>query len=180
MIRFALGPDGMMVPDLAGKLPGRGYWVVAERTALTDPQLEKRFSRAARQSVKLPEDLLSLLEKGLTERCCAILGLSRRAGKLTSGFERVLDVIRGKRAGLLIIANDAGQDGRKKLCCRAFGLPIISPLSGADMARALGCTGVVVYAVMSTGRLGDRLQIESRRLAGVRNIQANANVQANA
>ncbi len=31
MIRFVRGPDGTVVPDLRGKLPGRGAWVSAKR-----------------------------------------------------------------------------------------------------------------------------------------------------
>ena len=34
LIRFVADPDGQVVPDLAEKLPGRGFWVVAERAAL--------------------------------------------------------------------------------------------------------------------------------------------------
>jgi len=34
MIRFVVGPDGEVVPDLARRLPGRGMWVRAERAAV--------------------------------------------------------------------------------------------------------------------------------------------------
>ena len=37
MIRFVLGPDAALVPDLAARLPGRGMWVSADRKALTQP-----------------------------------------------------------------------------------------------------------------------------------------------
>ena len=31
MIRFVVGPDGMLTPDLKRNLPGRGVWVTARR-----------------------------------------------------------------------------------------------------------------------------------------------------
>ena len=34
LIRFVVGPDGMVVPDLAEKLPGRGLWVSADRAVM--------------------------------------------------------------------------------------------------------------------------------------------------
>ena len=34
LIRFVLGPDDSVVPDLAGKLPGRGAWLSADRAAV--------------------------------------------------------------------------------------------------------------------------------------------------
>src|SRR5258707_9749844 len=34
LLRFVAGPDNELVPDIAGKLPGRGLWVSADRAAL--------------------------------------------------------------------------------------------------------------------------------------------------
>src|SRR5271167_3598140 len=34
MIRFVVGPDRQIVPDLAAKLPGRGIWLSASRNVL--------------------------------------------------------------------------------------------------------------------------------------------------
>ena len=35
LIRFVVGPDGQIVPDLSEKLPGRGIWVAAEMYVFT-------------------------------------------------------------------------------------------------------------------------------------------------
>jgi len=34
LIRFVVGPGDQIVPDIAGKLPGRGIWKSADRVAL--------------------------------------------------------------------------------------------------------------------------------------------------
>ncbi len=34
LIRFVVGPDNQVVPDVLEKLPGRGMWVTATRDAL--------------------------------------------------------------------------------------------------------------------------------------------------
>ncbi|HET6224250.1 MAG TPA: DUF448 domain-containing protein, partial [Dongiaceae bacterium] len=34
LVRFVVGPDGVLVPDVAGRLPGRGLWVKAQRDVL--------------------------------------------------------------------------------------------------------------------------------------------------
>ncbi len=57
MIRFVVGPEGEVVPDLARQLPGRGMWVRAERAALERAVEKKLFSRAARAPVKASADL---------------------------------------------------------------------------------------------------------------------------
>ena len=49
LIRFAVSPDGQVVPDLAEKLPGRGIWVSADRAAVEKAVKKGLFARAAKQ-----------------------------------------------------------------------------------------------------------------------------------
>ena len=57
MIRFVVGPQGDVVPDLARRLPGRGMWVRAERAAVERAVAKNLFARAARASVRPAADL---------------------------------------------------------------------------------------------------------------------------
>ena len=41
------GPDGVIVPDLARRLPGRGVWVDATRVAVSEAVRRKSVSRGA-------------------------------------------------------------------------------------------------------------------------------------
>src|ERR1700757_3371954 len=68
MIRFVVGPEATMVPDLARKLPGRGLWVRAERGAVEQAVARKAFSRAARAAVSAPADLADRVERLLLGR----------------------------------------------------------------------------------------------------------------
>ncbi|MFO1023885.1 MAG: DUF448 domain-containing protein [Acetobacteraceae bacterium] len=45
MIRFVLGPDGCLVPDLAAKLPGRGMWLSASGDVLEAPHHDESPGR---------------------------------------------------------------------------------------------------------------------------------------
>src|SRR6185437_2278785 len=69
MIRFVVGPEDRLVPDVAGKLPGRGMWVGAERAKLSLAVDKHLFARAARRAVKVEPDLPDLVER-LVERQC--------------------------------------------------------------------------------------------------------------
>ena len=48
LIRFVLGPDGVLVPDVAGKLPGRGMWGGAGRAGVQVAGKKKLFTPAPR------------------------------------------------------------------------------------------------------------------------------------
>src|SRR5690348_8182333 len=93
LIRFVAGPDGLVVPDLARKLPGRGLWVAATREAVETAARKNLFARAAKAQLRAPGDLAPQVEILLRKRLLSALGLARKAGDTTSGFEKVPAVL---------------------------------------------------------------------------------------
>ena len=88
MLRFVVAPDGAMVPDLAERLPGRGYWLSARADVVETAVRRGGFARAARRPVAVAPDLLAQLRAGLARRIGETLGLARRAGQVVFGFAR--------------------------------------------------------------------------------------------
>src|SRR4029453_18108043 len=126
MIRFVVGPEGDGVPDRARRLPGRGIWVKAERAAVERAVAKNLFAKAARASVKPAADLADRVERLLLERGLADLSRARRAGRAIAGFVKVEQMVGQRRAGLLIVADEADGDGLGKLeaVSRTTGLSI--------------------------------------------------------
>ena len=171
MIRFVVGPDDLLVPDLSASLPGRGFWVGADYQLLSEAVNKNLFAKAARQKLTVPPDLVAMIAKALTMRCRDILALSRRAGQAIAGFEKVREALRGGQVALVLIARDAADDGRQKITALASAvseqkLPVVSPLDGATMGQAFGRDHVVHVALLSGG-LAKRMWVESGRLAGL-------------
>ncbi len=163
LIRFVLGPGDEIVPDLAGKLPGRGAWVKAERTVLEQAVKKNAFAKAFKTQVKVAPDLADRLGLMLDRQILDLLGLARRGGLLVSGFEKVDTALRTGKAALLIEAKDAGADGRGKLARRTLpGVEIWAPLTAELLGRAIGRDHAVHVAV-GTGGLAERLKIALRR-----------------
>lgn len=167
LIRFVIGPGGDLVPDISGKLPGRGLWVKAERAVLASAVAKNLFAKVARQSVDVPADLVGRTVVLLSHRCLDLIGLARRAGQIICGFEKVRDALRSRRVALVLAAADGAADGRGKLRALTGALPTLALFSGADLSSALGRENVV-HAAMAPGRLAERLIAESARLAGLR------------
>ena len=61
MLRFVVGPDGDVVPDLKRNLPGRGVWVRAEAALVAQAVKRQLFAKAfkdkVRTSASLPEEI---------------------------------------------------------------------------------------------------------------------------
>ena len=122
MIRFVVGPQGDVVPDLARRLPGRGMWVRAERAAVEHAVAKNLFAKSAKAAVRPAADLPERVERLLLERALADLGRARRAGRAVAGFVKVEQMIGQRRAGLVIVADEADGDGLGKLgraACRS-------------------------------------------------------------
>ncbi len=164
LVRFIVGPDSQIVPDIAGKLPGRGLWVTARRKDVEMACDQNLFSRAARAQVIVPDDLCDLVGKLLRRNCLGLIGLSRKAGELITGFEKVKSCLGAGQAAVLICAADAGSDGREKLFRFAKDLPKIQAFSSAELSAALGRENVV-HIALKDGGLAHRLVKEARRLA---------------
>jgi predicted RNA-binding protein YlxR (DUF448 family) len=166
LIRFVIGPDGRVVPDLDSKLPGRGLWLRAERDIICTACAKGAFSRAARREARTPSDLAGEVERLLRRRCLELIGLARRAGALVVGFEAVRAFLSEDSAGALLAASDGAADGRAKIRALAPDVPLVDQFDGHELGAALG-RDHVVHGAVATGRMADRIVREARRLAGV-------------
>ena len=171
LIRFVAGPDGVVFPDVARKLPGRGMWVAADRASVEAAAKKNAFSRSAKTKLAAPADLADLVEKLLTKRVLDALGLARRSGDLTSGFEKVMAAVRGGKAAWLIEASDGAADGRSKILNLARHMTpqprVIGVFSSAELGLALGAENVIHTAFLG-GRSAKSWTQDVERLAGFR------------
>ncbi|HXA37402.1 MAG TPA: RNA-binding protein [Phenylobacterium sp.] len=169
LIRFVAGPEGFVTPDLARKLPGRGLWVAADRASVETAAKKGLFARAAKAKLVAPPDLADQVESLLKRRLLSGLGLARRAGELTSGFEKVSAAIDAGRAAWLIEASDGAADGRRKLWGKtrkqAPPTPVFGLFSAEELGLALGAENVIHTAFLA-GRAADRWAQDALRLSG--------------
>ena len=104
LVRLAVSPDGLVLPDIHAKAPGRGAWLAVSRaeleTAIAKGKLKGALARAFSKSVggaalTVPEDLPQRIEDGLRRALLDRLGLEMRAGHLILGSERIAEHARG-------------------------------------------------------------------------------------
>ena len=171
LLRFAVGPDGSLVPDAAAKLPGRGAWVSASRVAVEEARKRGGFQRSLKGPARAEADLADLAEAALVRRCLEALGLMRRAGALALGFDMVEAALRAGRGRALIEASDGADDGREKLLRLApeGRVHLTGCFSAAELGMALGRDRVIHCAVLQE-RMAQRWTAEMGRLAGFRAI----------
>ncbi len=167
LVRFVLSPDDVVVPDIDGRLPGRGIWLQARRDVVETACKAGSFAKAARKAVRVPDGLADQVEALLERRCLDALGLARRAGQAAAGYEKVRSWLREGRAALLAEATDGAESGRVRPMGLAAGLPIVELLTAEALGRALG-RDHAVHVALGRGALARRFLSEALRLAGFR------------
>jgi len=180
LLRFVVGPDGGICADLARELPGRGIWVGGRRELLDRAVKKRLFARAAKRAVVVADDLPDQVEVLMRQRALALLGLTKRAGQLTLGYEKARALLATDNAAIAISAHDASLRGREKLLGgnavsftgdtsqTASGGRIVVDLFGLEeLSLALGRENVV-HAALQVGGLADRFMAECRRLKNYR------------
>jgi len=166
LIRFVVGPDNMIVPDLLEKLPGRGIWVSADPDALAKAVEKNLFSRGAKQKVTLPDDLIAQVEAGLARRVVDLVSLARKSGRAVAGYEKVKSWLAEGRAKVLLQAADGSERGKAKLWTpeggRYFGC-----LTAQELGLAFGRQSVI-HGALAAGGLERRVVEEASKLRGLR------------
>jgi len=167
LLRFVIGPDGEIVPDVAARLPGRGLWLTPRRDIVERAVAKRVFARAARRPVAASPDLPDRVEALLAARCGDAVGLARRAGLAVAGAERVGEALRAGKAAMLLFALEGAAGGRRKMAGLGRGLPAVIALTGAELGLAFA-RDRVIHAVVGAGPLCGRILGDARRLAGFR------------
>ncbi len=170
LIRFAAGPDGIIVPDLARRLPGRGVWVTADSDSVARAVATCAFARSLKRKVEAPADLPARVEALLVRRVCEALSLANKVGAVFTGFEKIDRRLALGKVCALLHGSDAAADGcakldRKFLAIEGDGAAgrIVSALTVEQMSLAIGRPNVV-HAALNKGGATDRFLAEAGRL----------------
>jgi uncharacterized protein len=165
LVRFALSPDGVVVPDLAAKLPGRGVWISCSKATLADAIKRQVFARGFEAEAQVPDGLVELVGGLLRKQAVNQISLARKAGVAVQGFTKVEESLRKGHVRVLLHTQGAGDDGVSKLDRLAGATTIVTNSFRSDeMDLAFGRPNVIHAAIAASG-LADRLVVNLQRLA---------------
>lgn len=178
LIRFVLGPDQQVVPDLKRKLPGRGCWVTAERQVLEKAISKNHFSRGLKAKAIVSSDLADTVDLLLGRDLLGMIGMARKAGQIVSGATKVDQAVRSTDAIAVFHALDASADGVRKIDkarkWRQFTfdddeeIPAFRLFSAHEMENLLGLDNLIHLAALA-GQAGEGVVKRAMMLSRYRN-----------
>lgn len=167
LVRFVVGPGDMVVPDILGRLPGRGMYLRPDRTVIDTALRKRAFSRGAKRQVTAPDDLPARIEAALARRVIDLLSLARKSGAAIAGYEKVKDWLTGGTAAVLLQASDGSERGKAKLRPPDGPESLIDFLTASELGMAFG-REKVIHSALAGGGLTTRVVEEAARLRGMR------------
>jgi predicted RNA-binding protein YlxR (DUF448 family) len=157
LIRFVVGPDSAVVPDLKRNLPGRGCWVTADRLHVDRAVSRKAFARALKSEVVVPPDLGDMVDRLLARSALGALGLARKAGAVALGAAKVEAAMR-----------KIGQARRAVVHAGGPAISAYKLFSEVELGLALGGTNVIHAAVLASeaGKAATKRMVALNRYRG--------------
>src|SRR5690348_14743612 len=150
LIRFVVGPDAAVVPDVKRKLPGRGLWVTGTRSAIEQAVKRNVFARGFKREARAAADLADTVDQLLERAALDALAVAAKAGLVAAGFAKVEAALNKGEALAVIHAADASAEGRRKLKAPDDGrVVVIDDFAGAQLDLALSRPNVVHAALLA-------------------------------
>jgi uncharacterized protein len=181
MLRFALGPDGSVSPDIRRKLPGRGVWTALNFETVGRAASKQAFSRAFRAKAQAPASLAEVVDALLERDALQSLSIANKAGLIVAGAFKVDAAIESGVVAGLIQASDGAPDGAAKraqalaakLGPEAKAIARVELFTSRQLDLALGRANVI-HAALKPGAASSAFLTRADRLRRYRPSEADA------
>lgn len=176
LLRFVRSPDGIVMPDILEKLPGRGAYILPTLECLNKAVETKAFNRAFKGKAVVPDDIGALVSDILSRRVLGLITMAMKAGRLRMGSDQVRGLTQSGELAIRIEARDGAADGRGKLrsLAKAVGRatdggvpPLVGCFTALELGQAVG-RPPIVHAGIDRGRFAKTMKHDIVRLSGFR------------
>ena len=164
LIRFVLGPDNIVYPDLAEKLDGRGVWITAKKSILQQAVSKRVFNKGFGRAVRIPEELTQIVEDCLIKRALDLLSLANKAGAVETGFDKIKDAASKEKFAFMIEAKDGSVSEKNRMVqCLQKNIAVYSLLNREQLSEHIGRD--CVHVAIKNSKMTSTLQKELERLS---------------
>ena len=168
LIRFVIDPENNLVADIDQVLPGTGYWVQANREAVSKAIENKVFNETINKKIRIDSNLIQSIENRIRNNIIQQISLSRKAGKAIFGFEKIKSVSPTHLIQLIIQATDGSIKEKTRLQNKCRPQIIDTCLNGSELGKPFGRDRVVHCAILKSTFV-QKIIFNANRLKNLKN-----------
>ena len=168
LIRFVIDPKNNLIADIDQILPGRGYWVKTDRQIITKALQKNIFLKAVRKKISIDINLISSIEGQIKQKIIQQISMSRKAGRVIYGFEKIKSKLLTNTIKLLIQATDGSEKEKKRILTKSIPKIIDNCLTGSELGKPFGREKVVHCAVLESS-FTEKIIFNANRLNNLKN-----------
>ena len=151
LLRFVVGPDKSLTPDILNKLPGRGAYTLSKPEYVKEALYKNRFAKhlgfykhlSPREIDLFLSSLENLLQKNFIEQ----IGLVRKQGSAVAGAGNLKEHQFAK--GLLIAADASNREARKIISLTRPSW-ILKNIPAETLGKAFGRNSLAFVGIFSS------------------------------
>lgn len=167
LVRYVLSPDGELLVDYRGRLPGRGAYTCLSRECLRLAVQRRQFQRTLRREPLVidPEVLNVAVLAAIESRIVNLLGMAKKSGVVLSGGKLVIDAMTVPgQVAVVMLAEDVSTGIAEKVISSATyrQIPCWRLLDKERLGRMLGKEERSVVA-LKAGALAESIKAEMLR-----------------
>ena len=168
LMRFVINPENTLIADIDQKLPGRGYWIKAERQIILKAINKKILFKAIKDDICINHNVLDQIESQIKKKIINYISLSRKAGMAIFGFDKIKASLSNNNIGLLIQALDGSDREKKRMRNQSIPKIIDNCLTKLDLGKAFGRENVIHCAVLRSSFI-ENISFNANRLNNLKN-----------
>ena len=168
LIRFVIDPEKNLIADIEQTLPGRGYWVKADRQTILKAVQKNIFVKKINEKFTIDKNLLLQIESQIKNKIFQHISLSRKAGRAIFGFDKIKTSLLSQPIDLLIQAVDGSEREKRRLLTKAIPNVIDNCLTGSELGQAFGRDNVVHCALFESDFI-EKIIFNANRLNNLKN-----------
>ena len=142
LLRFVCSPQGEVLLDHTGRIPGRGAYVCCDASCLHRAMKVKVLAHALRYAVVVPtfEIVCREVRKMLCKRLGFYLGMSQKAGEIVSGYALIEKAFLQARVLYVVLAEDVAMRRAEeyRAWCIHYTVPYVTLFTKDELGRMLG------------------------------------------
>ena len=168
LMRFVVNPENNLIADVDQNLPGRGYWVKADREVILKAINKNILFKATKKDVSIDKNVLDRIEIQIKKRIINQISLCRKAGAAIFGFEKIRASLLGNNIKLLIQALDGSDREKKRILTKSIPKILDTCLTGSDLGKAFGREKVIHCAILRSAFV-ENISFDANRLNNLKN-----------